>query len=81
MNKGKRAYTAEQRAKKITQMKAEIAALYKQFTDDPFKVDYGEELAKLDKKYPKDKGLLLITEREFYADLKAKRKDPLLTNM
>lgn len=78
---GKRAWAAEQRNKKIADMKAEIADLYKRFTDDPFKVDYGAELEALDKKYPKDKGLLLIAEREFYAELKANRKEPLLTNM
>lgn len=81
MTMGKRAYTAEQREKKIAQMKAEIAVIYKKFTDDPFKVDYGKELEALDKKYPKEKGMLLIAEREFYAELKANRKEPLLTNM
>jgi hypothetical protein len=77
---GKRAFRAEVRAMKIIDMKADIAALYKRFTDDPFKVDYGKELEALDKKYPKDKGLLLIAEREFYQDLK-KIKGPLQTNM
>ena len=77
---GKRAWAQEQREKKVIQLKAEIKELYDRFMADPLNVDFGEEWDELAKKHEKDKGLLLIAEREFYAELK-KKKEPLQTNM
>ena len=76
---GKRAYAAERRLKRTQFFKDEIKKIYERFTAAPFDVDYGDELEKLNKQYPKEKGLILIAEREFYQDLK--KTKTLQTNM
>ena len=76
---GKRAYQQELREKKIINLKAEIKELYDRFMADPLNVDFGEEWDRLAKKHEKDKGLLLIAERDFYSELKKTKE--LKTNM
>lgn len=73
MTTGKRAFKAESRAKRVIFFKGKFEELYGRFITDPFSIEDVRD--KLFKKYPKEKGLLLIAEREFYQELK-KTKTP-----
>jgi hypothetical protein len=66
MTNGKRAYALEGREKKIIDYTQQIKLLIDRVNLNPLAVDYSEELKRLHRKHPKDKGLILVAEREAY---------------
>jgi hypothetical protein len=65
-----RAYKHEQRIQRIMFFKRKIEILITRVNLAPLEVDYSEELERLHKEFPKDRGLILAAEREAYKDSK-----------
>ena len=61
-----RAYESELREQKIIFYTRKIKLLIDRVQLNPLAVDYSEELERLFKKYPKDRGIILLAEREAY---------------
>lgn len=69
MKDGKRAFQAEQRAKRIDSYKTIILGMIGQVQAYPF-YDYSGELETLIKKHPAERAEILAAEREAYRDYK-----------
>lgn len=69
MKDGKRAFQAEQRAKKIEAYKTIILGMIGSVQAYPF-YDYSGELETLLKKHPADRAEILAAEREAYKEYK-----------
>ena len=76
----KRAFAAEQREKKVFDYTQRILKIIADFTANPFDVDYGKEMDKLNKENKADKGLILLAERESYKVVNSRKKKPMGTN-
>ena len=65
-----RAYAHEQKIQRIMFFKHKIKMLIERVNFAPLEVDYSEELEKIHKEFPKDKGIILLAEREAYKEAK-----------
>jgi hypothetical protein len=65
-----RAYAQELRAQRVVFFKQKIKQLITRASLSPFEVDYSEDLEKLHKEFPKEKGIILLAEREVYGEIK-----------
>jgi hypothetical protein len=65
-----RAYAQEYKIQRIMFFKRKIERLIARVNLSPLEVDYSEELEKIHKEFPKEKGIILIAEREAYKDNK-----------
>ena len=66
MATGGRAYEAEAREKRIAYYTQQIRLLIDRVNLNPLGVDYSEELERLFRNNKKDRGIILIAEREAY---------------
>ena len=66
MTTGKRAYEMEAREKKIIAYTQQIKLLIDRCNLNPLAIDYSEELEQIHRNNKKDRGLILIAERNAY---------------
>jgi len=67
---GKRAFQYELQAKKVDDYTHKIKTLINRVNIDPFAVDYSEEIERLYKSAPKDRGIIRLAEQEAYIQAK-----------
>jgi hypothetical protein len=65
-----KAYEHEQKVQRTMFYKRKIKELIEKVKLDPLGSDYSDELEKLHKENPKDKGIILLAERQAYAEEK-----------